>query len=342
MEKVQLGRTGLMVTRTSFGALPLQRVDFKTARNILRRAYEAGINFYDTASGYSDSEEKIGYSLSDVRHDIVISTKCSGAKNKKDVLEKLEHSLKSLRTDYIDILQLHNPRELPDPDDPESTYAGIIEAQKKGLVRFIGITNHARNTAAMAIASGLYDTLQFPLCAISDEEDFKLAERCQELNIGFIAMKALCGGLLKNAKIAFSALYPFTYIIPIWGFQKREELEELLELDKTPPKLDQKMIKAIASEKKTLAGNFCRACGYCLPCPAEIPIPMAARMGLLLQRMPTLKFKSEEWQIKMRKINDCTNCGECKKKCPYGLDIPGLLTKHLKIYQKWLDSVLQQ
>ena len=157
MEKRQLGRTGLMVTRTSFGVLPLQRVDFETAKKILQRAYDAGINFYDTASGYTDSEEKNGYSLSDVRNNIIISTKCSGAKNKSDVLNKLKDSLKSLKTDYIDILQLHNPKQLPDPDDPESTYAGLKEAQKLGMIRFIGITNHTRSIAKSYRSCKYYD-----------------------------------------------------------------------------------------------------------------------------------------------------------------------------------------
>lgn len=206
------------------------------------------------------------------------------------------------------------------------------------MIRFIGITNHAREIAAQAIETGLYDTLQFPLSAISDEEDFNLTYRCKELHIGFIAMKPLCGGLLNNAKIAFAGLHPHTHIIPIWGFQKMEELEELLELDKKPPGFDDRIIEAIATEKAELAGDFCRACGYCLPCPAEIPIPMAGRMGLLLKRMPNQRFKSEEWQVKMARIKECTDCGDCKKRCPYGLDTTHLLRKHLKIYMDWLES----
>ena len=274
MKKTKLGRTELMVTRTSFGVLPLQRVDFETAKSILRRAYDAGINFYDTARGYTDSEEKIGYSLSDVRKEIIIATKCSGSKNKQDVLDKVETSLKNLKTDYIDILQLHNPKEAIDQEDPNSIYAGVLEAQKKGMCRFIGITNHSRERAQKAIETGLFDTLQFPLSAISSNEDFELAKKCKDLNIGFIAMKALCGGLLNNAKLAFAALRPYEHVVPIWGFQKMEELEELLELDKNPPELTPQLQNKIEKEKKELAGDFCRACGYCLPCPAEIPIPM--------------------------------------------------------------------
>jgi len=190
MQTVRLGRTGLTVSRTSFGALPIQRVDFDTAKAILTRAVDAGITLIDTASGYSDSEEKIGYALFDRRDEIFIATKCSGAKNRADVLAKVERSLERMKTDHVDVLQLHNPSELPDPDDPESTYAGLVEARDRGMTRFIGITNHTRSLAAEAVESGLYDTLQFPLSAISSGEDFALAALCEKHDVGFIAMKA--------------------------------------------------------------------------------------------------------------------------------------------------------
>lgn len=327
-----------MVSRTSFGVLPIQRVDFETARSILRRAHEAGITLYDTASGYSDSEEKIGYSLADMRREIIIATKCSGAKSRQDVLEKVEQSLERMQTDHVDLLQLHNPKVLPDPDDPESTYAGLLEAQRRGMTRFIGITNHSRETALEAVESGLYDTLQFPLSAISAPEDFALAERCRELDVGFIAMKALCGGLLTNARLAFAALRRYEHVVPIWGIQRITELEELLELEENPPAFTPELEREVESERAALAGDFCRACGYCLPCPVDIPIPMAARMGLLIERMPSEQFRSADWQEKMARIEECTECRACASRCPYGLDTPELLRKNLAIYRRWLNA----
>jgi aryl-alcohol dehydrogenase-like predicted oxidoreductase len=338
MQTTRLGRTNLNVTRTSFGVLPIQRVDFDTARAILRRAYELGINFYDTASGYSDSEEKIGYSLSDVRGDIIIATKCSGAKNRGEVIAKVEQSLSRMKTDYVDVLQLHNPNVLPDPNDPESTYAGLLEAQRRGMTRFIGITNHSRETALEAVKTGLFDTLQFPLSAISAPEDFELAETCASLDVGFIAMKALCGGLLTNARIAFAGLRPYTNVVPIWGIQRIEELQELVALEQNPPELSAEVRAEIAAERQALAGEFCRACGYCLPCPEDIPIPMAARMGLLIDRMPSEKFRSSEWREKMALVENCTECRACVSRCPYDLDTPALLKKNLEIYRRWIAA----
>ena len=190
MDKIILGRTNLMVSRSGFGALPIQRVSFEDAGKILRKAYDNGINFFDTARGYTDSEEKIGYALSNVRSNIIIATKNS-AKDKKTLFQHLESSLKNLKTDYIDILQLHNPDKLPNPEDEEGLYAGLQEAKEKGLVRFIGLTNHKIKNAMDAAASGLYDTIQFPLSSLSDEIDLELIEECKKKNVGVIAMKAL-------------------------------------------------------------------------------------------------------------------------------------------------------
>jgi aryl-alcohol dehydrogenase-like predicted oxidoreductase len=338
MEHTRLGRTGLMVSRTSFGALPIQRVDFEQARTILRGAYEGGINFFDTARGYSDSEEKIGYALSDVRDEVFLATKSSGARDKVSLLERLEVSLGNMRTDHVDLLQLHNPRTLPDPDDPDSLYGGLLEARRKGMTRYIGITNHKLDNALAAARSGLYDTVQFPLSAISSDADLALVHVCREHDVGLIAMKALSGGLLTDARLAFAALRRFDNVVPIWGIQREGELAEFLALEADPPALDDDMRAAIERERTELAGDFCRGCGYCLPCQVDIPIPMAARMSLLLRRSPSARFLTPEWQEQMRRIEDCVECGQCSERCPYDLDTPALLKKNLADYYTWIEA----
>lgn len=337
METTRLGRTGLMVTRTAFGVLPLQRVERAEAARILCRAYDAGINFYDTARAYSDSEEKIGDALSDVRDRIIIATK-SGARTREGVLKDLQTSLRNLKTDYVDLLQLHNPGAVPDPADPESSYAALLEAREKGMVRFFGFTNHSRERALEAVDSGLFDTLQFPLCAISSLEDLSLIGHCRQADVGVIAMKPLSGGLLTDARSAFAFLHQFENVVPIWGFQRMEELEDLLALDADPPQMDAALRARLESDRRELAADFCRACGYCLPCPQEIPIPMAARMGLLLRRMPYQQFLSIEWSERMRRIEECRECGECMSRCPYGLEIPRLLKEMLADYKEFRAS----
>ncbi len=341
MEKIKLGRTDLMVTRTAFGALPIQRVSFDEAKVILRKAYDSGINFFDTARMYSNSEEKIGYALSDVRKDIIIATK-SHAKDKHSLLEHLETSLKNLKTDYVDILQLHNPSELPDPDDPESLYAGLLEAKKRGLVRYISITNHSLDNAMKAAESGLYDTIQFPLSYLSSKRDLELIEECRKHDIGLIAMKALSGGLITNASMAFAFLRQYESVVPIWGIQREYELDEFIELEKNPSILNKEIRKMIEKDRNELAGDFCRACGYCLPCPANIEIPMAARMSLLLNRSVYQNFITEEYKEKMMRIEDCTNCGNCLSHCPYGLDTPNLLKKELKYYLEFYEKHINE
>jgi aryl-alcohol dehydrogenase-like predicted oxidoreductase len=332
MEHTRLGRTNLQVTRTAFGVLPLQRVEMSEAVRILRRALDAGIDFYDTARGYTDSEEKIGAAFEGVRDRIIIATK-SGATTKSELLSHLETSLRMLRTDYVDIIQLHNPAELPDPNDPESSYAGAVEARTKGMVRHIGITNHSLERARASIDSGLYETLQYPLCHISSEHDLALIDRCREADMGLIAMKPFSGGLITNARAAFAFLRQFQNVVPIWGFQRMHELEELLALDADPPVLDDELRAAIDRDRADLAGEFCRACGYCLPCPANIPITMAARMSLCLRRMPHEQFLTDEWRERMHRIENCINCGHCTDNCPYGLDTPSLLKRMLVEYE---------
>lgn len=334
METTILGRTNMTVTRTGFGVLPLQRVDIREAERILIRAHDAGITFYDTARAYTDSEEKIGYALSDVRDSIIIATKTAST-TRTGVLSDLQTSLKNLRTDHVDLLQLHNLAELPDPNDAESSYAGLIETQKKGMTRFIGFTNHHRERAIAAIESGLYDTLQYPLCHISNSDDLEIIARSKASNVGLIAMKPLSGGLLTHARTAFAFLRQYENLVPIWGFQRMNELEEIISLDADPPVLDDELWETIASDRRELAGDFCRACAYCMPCPAGIQIPMAARMGLLLRRMPYQQFMSKQWYNEMHKILNCMHCGQCKSHCPYSLDTPALLKKMLADYEEF-------
>jgi len=328
MDKVELGRTGLMVARTAFGALPIQRVDLEKGKDILRAAYENGINFFDTARAYTDSEEKIGHALADVRQNIVIATK-THARNREELFKNLEKSLENLKTDYIDIYQLHNPRKLPDPEDPEGLYAAMLEARKKGMIRFISLSNHRIAVALEAVQSGLYDTIQFPLSSLSADKDLELIERCREKNIGLIAMKALSGGLITNASSTFAFLRQYNNVVPIWGIQRMSELEEFLSLEKNPPVLDDEMWEVIKKDRQELAGNFCRACGYCMPCPNEILISTAARMKMLLRRAVYQRFLTEDWKKEMEKIDNCDECGQCKEQCPYGLDTPNLL-KYMK------------
>ncbi len=336
MEQVTLGRTGITVCKNGFGALPVQRVkDFDDAKAILRRAYDGGINFFDTARFYTDSEEKIGYSLADVRHDIYISTKTAAVKP-EDFWSQLETSLKNMKTDYIDIYQFHNPSFCPKPGDGSGVYEAMLEAKKQGKIRFIGITNHRLAVAEEAIKSGLYDTVQFPFSYLAADKDIEIVNKCKANNIGFIAMKGLSGGLITNSAAAYAFIAQYDNVLPIWGIQRMSELEEFLSYNDNPPKMTAEIAEFIENEKKALSGEFCRGCGYCMPCPVGIEINNCARMSLLIRRSPSALQLTPEVQAKMKNIENCLHCNQCKSKCPYGLDTPRLLEDNYKDYREIL------
>lgn len=336
MVKVTLGSTGITVNKNGFGALPIQRISSEASAHLLRKAYEAGIDFYDTARFYTDSEEKIGESLSDVRDNIYIATK-TAAQNSEDFWKDLATSLNNLKTDYIDIYQFHNPSFCPKPGDGTGLYEAMLEAKAQGKIRHIGITNHRLNVAMEALESGLYETLQFPFNYLATDKEHKLVEVCREKNIGFIAMKALSGGLITNSKVAYAYQAQYDNVLPIWGVQKETELDEFISYIDNPPVLDEEIKAVIENDKKELAGNFCRGCGYCMPtCPAHIEINNCARMSLLLRRSPSELQLTKEVQAKMKKIEDCIHCGACSAHCPYGLDTPKLLEDNYKDYKEVL------
>ncbi|MBQ4592025.1 MAG: aldo/keto reductase [Clostridia bacterium] len=334
METIRLGRTNLVVTKNGFGALPVQRANMEDACRILRKAYDNGINYFDTARAYTDSEEKLGKALHDVRERIIISTKTM-SNTVEGFWEQLHTSLRLLQTDYIDIYQFHNPSFCPKPDDGTGLYEAMLEAKAKGMIRHIGITNHRLAVAEEAVLSGLYDTLQFPFSYLASEKEEALMRLCEEHDVGFICMKALAGGLITRSDAAYAYLAQFP-VAPIWGIQHEHELDEFLSYNDNPPALTEELTTFIEQERRELTGEFCRGCGYCLPCPAGIEIHTCARMSLLLRRSPTAGHLSERGQAMMKKIEDCIHCGQCKSKCPYGLDTPTLLEKNYEDYKTFL------
>ncbi|MGI5914571.1 MAG: aldo/keto reductase [Bacteroidales bacterium] len=335
--KVVLGSTGIISAKNGFGALPIQRVEKDRAVTILRKAFDGGINFYDTARFYTDSEEKLGLAFKSLRGSVTIASKTM-AQTKEDFWADLETSLKNLETDYLDIYQLHNPAYCPEPGDEAGLYDAMLEAKRKGMIRHIGISNHRLDVAEKAVESGLYETLQFPLSYLSSPKEIMLAEKCAEKNMGFIAMKAMAGGLINNAAAAFSFLSLFPNVLPIWGIQRESELEQFLDCEKNRPIYDNATIDFIEKEKSDLSSNFCRGCGYCMPCPVDIEINNCARMSLLIRRSPSASQLTPAAREKMKKIEDCIHCGECSSKCPYGLDTPSLLEANYEDYKNIVNG----
>ena len=331
MKNIVLGKTGIVTPQNAFGALPVQRVDMATAVKLLRKAYEGGMTFFDTARAYSDSEEKLGEAFDGMRDKIYIASKTQ-AKTPEVFWQHLDTTLKNLRTDYLDIYQLHCASQCYKPGDGTGMYEAMLEAKKQGKIRHIGITAHLIGVAEEIVESGLYETLQFPFSYLANEREIALVKATEKAGMGFIAMKGLAGGLLtdSNACMAFMSQYN---ALPIWGIQREEELDEWLSFFEKDAVMTDEIRAFIEEERKSLMGDFCRGCGYCMPCTVGIQINNCARMSQLIRRSPSKNFLSEEWQQNMLKIDECVDCGLCKSKCPYGLDTPNLLRKNLADYK---------
>jgi predicted aldo/keto reductase-like oxidoreductase len=334
METILLGQTNLAVTKPAFGALPIQRCSPEEAVAILRRAYEGGIRFFDTANAYTDSEEKIGLALSPVRSDIVLATKSQG-RDKKTVLTHIQQSLERMKTDYIDLFQLHQVSNWEEVND---AYEGALEAKKKGYIRHIGVTTHSLAFAFELVESDRFETMQYPFSYLSSPEEFRLVQRCREKNMGYIAMKALAGGMLSNARAVHAFMAQQEGVVPIYGVQTMEELDQWLALAEEDPPLDETLQGIIDADRAQLAGQFCRSCGYCMPCPQGIEIRNCARMDMLIRRSPWRPYFTPEWQEKMNRIKTCVECGRCKARCPYHLDTPNVLKYMLKDYWEFYDA----
>ena len=309
MHQITFGKTGLVLEKNGFGCLPIQRISEQEAVRLLHKAYDGGINFFDTARAYSDSEQKVGAAFSAMRGKIVLATK-TAAQNADEFWKDLETSLRTLKTDYIDIYQFHNPAFCPKPGGDDGLYDAALEAKKQGKIRHISITNHR-----LAVA-----------------HELELVRKCREKDMGFIAMKGMAGGLIRDGFTAAAWMAQQEGVVPIWGVQREQELDQFLQCIREGAELTPERQERIERDRKELCGEFCRGCGYCMPCPAGIEINQCARMSLMLRRAPAKEWLTEQWQQKMHRIEECRHCGHCTSKCPYGLNTPELLQANYKDY----------
>ncbi len=337
MKNVTLGKTGITVPQNGFGALPLQRVTAEEAVVILRKAYEGGMRFFDTARAYSDSEEKLGKAFGDgyvKRSEIYIASKTQ-AKTPEAFRKDLDTSLNKLKTDYIDIYQFHMMNECWKPGEENGMYDCMLKAKEQGLIRHISGTAHKLGIARQIVESGLYETLQYPISYLADEKELELIALCNKNNVGLIGMKGLAGGLIRDSKAAMAFVLQYDGLVPIWGIQRESELEEWLSYMENPPVMDEEIRAFIRSEQEELKGEFCRGCGYCMPCTVNIQINQCNRMSLMLRRAPSAVWLSDYWKAEMKRTTECIECGACLQKCPYGLDIPALLKKNYEDYENF-------
>ena len=323
MRKVRLGRTGIEVNEVAMGCLPIQRVSKDEAVKILHRAYDGGVELFDTAHVYTDSEEKMGAAFTpSMRKNIIITTKAQ-CMDYKTAMQQLDLSLQRLGTDYIDIYQWHNPSKIDDAlENEDSVYHAMLDAKAQGKIRFIGITNHHLGRATEAAKSGLYDTVQYPFSMLSSEDEVELTRLCKEQDVGFLAMKAMCGGLLEDGTAPFAFMHQFDNVLPLWGVQKVEEMDQFLSLAADPSAFDEEMQKQVELIRAENGNEFCRGCGYCMPCPMGINLPIMMRIEFFIKRNRPEKYLAEPYYSQVQQIDTCIKCGKCMSKCPYQLNIP--------------------
>ncbi len=332
MKHIVLGMTGISTPQNAFGALPIQRISKKEAVRLVRKAQDGGMTFFDTARAYSDSEEKLGEAFDGIRNQVFLASKTM-AKTGEKLKADLETTLRNLRTDYLDLYQLHCVPQCFRPDDGTGLYEALEDAKKEGKIRHIGITAHKIAVAEEICESGLYETLQFPFSYLSSNRELVLAKTCREKNMGFIAMKGLAGGLINRSDAAMAFMTEYDNVLPIWGVQREDELDEWLAFFENEPEMTDALRAFIEKEKKEIAGEFCRGCGYCMPCPKSIQINNCARMSLMLRRAPSEAWLNDYWQTEMKRIEECVHCGNCSSQCPYELNTPALLEKNYEDYQ---------
>lgn len=328
MDYVTLGKTGLKISRMGFGGIPIQRIDAQGTKELIHKMADAGVNYIDTARGYTVSEEYLGHALEGVRDKFVLATK-SMARTKDAMVADIEKSLDNLRTEYIDLYQVHNPsmEQLEQVMGEGGALEALKEAQAAGKIGHIGLTAHSAAVFERALELGWVETIMFPYNIVESQGE-ELIARCKEKNIGFIAMKPLAGGAIENASLAIRYICAndnVTVVIP--GMAEEKELEQNLRacLDASP--LSEEERKEIAGIREQLGSNFCRRCNYCAPCTAGINIPSVFLFAGYLERYDLGDWARDRYNSLAVKASACVECGECETRCPYHLPIREMLKK---------------
>jgi hypothetical protein len=334
MNYINLGKTGLNVSEVGFGGIPIIRLQTDEAVKVLSHAYDRGINFYDTANMYRDSETKIGQALSHVRDKIIIATKTT-RRNASGLRETLENSLRMLRTDYLDLYQFHqvaNEEEWNKITQEGGAWEEAQKAKAEGKIRFLGVTSHNLQMAIKLAKTGLFATVQFPFNFIEPEAKDELHVYAREKEIGVIIMKPFAGGVIDRAKLAFKYLRQFPDVIPIPGFDSVQSVDEIVSLYDTPNVVNSQDLATMDKYRQELGRVFCHRCEYCQPCPQGVIITPAMGYPIVASRMSP-RVSVEFLKVPMESTLKCTQCEECVERCPYELPIPEILKKNYDLFE---------
>lgn len=326
MQYVTLGKTGLTISRLGFGGIPIQRVDAATTTQLVKAMAEKGINYIDTARGYTVSESYLGEALEGLRDKFVLATK-SMARTKDAMAKDIDISLGNLRTDYIDLYQVHNPgmKDLDTVTAPGGALEALLEAKEAGKIGHIGLTAHSVEVFEKALTFPWVETIMFPYNIVESQGE-ELIAKCKEQNVGFIAMKPLAGGAIEDGSIAVRYICSnpnVTVVIP--GMYDLKEIDQNLAAAENEAPLTEEELEKIAEVKKQLSGNFCRRCNYCAPCTVGINIPSVFLFQGYLDRYGLGDWAKDRYASMAVKASACVECGVCETRCPYNLPIREML-----------------
>ncbi len=326
MEYRILGKTGLKVSRMGFGGIPIQRIDAEGTKTLMHRLVEAGVNYIDTARGYTVSEEYLGYALEGIRDKFILATK-SMARTKEAMAADIETSLRNLRTDHIELYQVHNPNmaQLEQVCAPGGALEALFEAREAVKIGHIGLTAHSLEVFEKGLELDWVETIMFPYNIVETQGE-ALIHKCAEKNIGFVVMKPLAGGALENASLAmrFLASQPETGVV-IPGMADLSEVEQNLAAMADTSPLTEAELAEIARIRATLGTQFCRRCNYCAPCAVGIPIPNVFLMQGYFERYGLADWARGRYEALPKHASDCIGCGICETRCPYELPIRDML-----------------
>ena len=327
MEYRKLGRTGIKVSAISMGGIPVQRVDETAAEQVIEAALAAGINFFDTARGYTDSEEKFGRVFGRNKSEAFVATK-SMARTRGEMAAEIERSLDGLKIPRVDLYQLHNIKDeaaLEKVLRPDGALAALKEAQQQGKIGFIGITGHIPGVLVKAVATGYFDTVQFPFNAIETAAAAELLPLAQKMNVGTIAMKPLAGGALTNAQAALRFILEHGIDTVIPGMDTVDQVRGNAVIGEPVRSMTEAERQSLMQEAAGLGERFCRRCEYCQPCPQGIDIPTVFLLNGYYTRYDLKQWAVERYRPLPRNASHCIECGECENRCPYELPIREML-----------------
>lgn len=328
MEYRTLGKTGLKISRMGFGGIPIQKIDEEGTRKLLHEMMEKGVNYIDSARGYTVSEQYIGYGLEGIRDKFVLATK-SMSRTKEAMAADIETSLGNFRTDYIDLYQVHNPsmEQLDQVMGEGGALEALMEAKTSGKIGHIGLTAHSTEVFERALELDWVETIMFPY-NIVEQQGAELIHKCAEKNIGFIVMKPLAGGAIEDASLALRYVCSnpdVTVVIP--GMAEIHELEQNLAACSNTEPLTQEELKEMDKVREQLGTDFCRRCNYCAPCTVGINIPSVFLFAGYLQRYDLADWAKDRYSTLKVKASACIGCGKCEPRCPYHLPIREKLKK---------------